>query len=167
MSHKVLPLDGTGYGRVIGNTARGALLLHRRLTEEDWGPFRIAPLPAPDINIVCFGIGHPDLATVEAANDFVSRVYQAMSVGHGEDRHLPDYFVTRTVLRADEYGASVLPVLEALRLTEASYLAAGGLGVIRCTVMDPFVADHRGGTDHIDGFARNLRRVLEKTLHEG
>src|SRR5690606_39351223 len=35
MSHKVLPLDASGYGRLIAESARGALILHRRIAHGD------------------------------------------------------------------------------------------------------------------------------------
>jgi glutamate/tyrosine decarboxylase-like PLP-dependent enzyme len=167
MSHEVLPLDASGYGRLIGETARGALLLHRRISGGDWGAFRVVPLPRPDINIVCFALGHPDLRTLEETNDFVDRVYHAMSVGpHRSVRQL-DYFVTKTTLRPGEYGRSALPFVEALGFTEDDYRAADGLSVIRCTVMDPFLAQRRGRADHIDGFADALRAVLEAEVVSG
>jgi glutamate/tyrosine decarboxylase-like PLP-dependent enzyme len=166
MSHKVVPLDGDGYGRMIGETARGALRLHRRLSVPGWDPFQIVPLPEPDLNIVCFAIGHPALETLEGVNDFATAVYQAMSFAGATAGHAPDYFVTKTILRAPEYGRSALPLVEALGFTEEDYLRAGGLGVIRCTVMDPFLATDRGRTDHVEGFARTLRSVLETTVRE-
>jgi glutamate/tyrosine decarboxylase-like PLP-dependent enzyme len=161
MSHHVLPLDASGYGRLIGETARGARALHRRITAGDWGDFRVVPLPAPDLNIVCFALGHPSLGSLEETNAFVDRVYHAMSVGDGHTVRQLDYFVTKTTLRVGEYGRSALPLVAALGFTEADYHRAGGLSVIRCTVMDPFLAQHRGRTDYIDGFARTLRGVLE------
>jgi glutamate/tyrosine decarboxylase-like PLP-dependent enzyme len=164
MAHKVLPLDCTGYGRLIGETARGALLLHRRLAGGDWGEFRVVLLPQPDLNIVCFGIGHPSLPSLQATNDFASRVYHAMSVSEGRSVRQLDYFVTKTVLRSGEYGRSAVPLVEALGFTEADYRRTGGLSVIRCTVMDPFLASDRGRTDHIEGFVATLRGVLEENL---
>jgi glutamate/tyrosine decarboxylase-like PLP-dependent enzyme len=165
MSHKVLPLDSSGYGRLIAETARGALLLHRRIGSGDWGDFTVVPLPSPDLNIVCFAIGHPSLDTLEATNEFVSRVYEAMSVGHDARvaRQL-DYFVTKTVLRSQEYGDAALPMVRALGFADADYERAGGLGVIRCTVMDPFLGTRRGKVDHIEGFIRTVREVLVEVL---
>ncbi|MEX2582654.1 MAG: pyridoxal-dependent decarboxylase [Gemmatimonadota bacterium] len=164
MSHKVLPLDADGYGRLIADTARGALRLHRCLSELVWSPFRIVTLPAPDLNIVCFAIGHPTLETLEATNDFITRVYQAMSVGDVALRPRPDYFVTKTILRSDDYGTSALPLVRALGFSAADYERAGGLSVIRCTVMDPFLADPRSGTDHVEGFVGALREVAGEEL---
>lgn len=165
MSHKVLPLDSTGYGRLIGETARGALALHRRLTGGDWAPFRLVPLPRPELNIVCFAIGHPELATLEATNAFCDRVYYAMSVAGGRASREVDYFITKTVLRAAEYGDAGVPVVEALGFTRDDYLRAGGVTVIRSTVMDPFLAARRGRTDFIGGFMKSLREVLLEALH--
>ncbi|MEX2571065.1 MAG: pyridoxal-dependent decarboxylase [Gemmatimonadota bacterium] len=165
LSHKVLPLDATGYGHLIGATASGALILHRSLRSADWEPFRLVPLPAPDLNIVCFTIGHPDLSTLEANNEFIARIYRAMSVGESPDRQpAPDYFVTKTILGAHAYGRSAIPLVEALGFTEEDYFSAGGLAVIRCTVMDPFLAAGRGRVDHIESFLKSLRRVMEESL---
>jgi glutamate/tyrosine decarboxylase-like PLP-dependent enzyme len=164
MSHKVLPLDSSGYGRLIGETARGALLLHRRIGSGDWDPFTLVPLPLPDLNIVCFAIGHPSLATLEETNDFAGRVYGAMSVTGDRTARQLDYFVTKTVLRAREYGHAADPILNALGFTYEDYERAGGVSVIRCTVMDPFLGSRRGRMDFIGGFAKTLRSVLESVL---
>jgi glutamate/tyrosine decarboxylase-like PLP-dependent enzyme len=164
MSHKVLPLDSRGYGRLVGETARGALMLHRRLAMGDWAPFRLVLLPTPDINIVCFAVGHPDLTTLEATNAFADRIYRAMSVSEAHPARALDYFVTKTVLRAAEYGRAAEPVVEALGFGYDDYVAADGVSVIRCTVMDPFLASRRGKVDFIGGFAETLRRVLRDEL---
>jgi glutamate/tyrosine decarboxylase-like PLP-dependent enzyme len=165
MSHHVLPLDSRGYGRLIGETARGARMLHRRIAGGDWEPFRVVLLPPPDLNIVCFAIRHPSLRSLEATNEFCDRIYRSMSVGadRAGARQL-DYFVTKTLLRAGEYGRSALPTVEELGFSERDYRRAGGVNVIRCTVMDPFLATTRGGTDHIEGFVLKLHEVMARCL---
>jgi glutamate/tyrosine decarboxylase-like PLP-dependent enzyme len=164
MSHKVLPLDSTGYGRLIGETARGALALHRRLSGGDWNPFRVVMLPRPELNIVCFAVGHPQLTTLEATNAFCDRIYRAMSVSSERSARQIDFFVTKTVLRAAEYGRAADPTVEALGFSHDDYLHAGGVAVIRCTVMDPFLSARRGRTDFIGGFTRVLRETLEREI---
>ncbi|HEX8905013.1 MAG TPA: pyridoxal-dependent decarboxylase, partial [Longimicrobiaceae bacterium] len=160
MSHKVLPLDARGYGRLVGETARGAHLLHRRISAGDWAPFQLVPLPEPDLNIVCFAVGHPSLATLEENNALADRVYGAMSVSTGRSARDLEYVVTKTVLRAHEYGRAAEPVVRTLGFTYDDYERAGGVAVIRCTVMDPFFAAGRGREDFVAGFARTLRKVL-------
>jgi glutamate/tyrosine decarboxylase-like PLP-dependent enzyme len=163
MAHKVLPLDERGYGRLIGETSRGALALHRRLSGGSWEPFRVVPLPPSDLNIVCFAVSHQDFTTLDEANAFTTRIYQAMSVGgagHPDPRRL-EFFVTKTELRTGEYGAAAMPTVEKLGFSEPDYRRAGGLSVLRCTVMDPFLASGAGRVDFIEAFAANLRAVME------
>ena len=163
MSHKVLPLDATGYGRLICETSRGALALYRRLETQAWEPFRLALLPSPDLNIVCFAVGHAELTTLAASNAFVDRLYASMSIG-AAGRPQPDFFVTKTVLRRKEYGDSIVPLAEALGFDEQSCQDAGGVSVIRCTVMDPFVASRRGEVDFIEQFVGYLGEVMAREL---
>ena len=164
MSHRVLPLDARGYGRLVGRTVAGALAVHAHLCARDWAPFRLLPLPTPDMNIVCFALGHPALGTLEATNALVDRVYDAMRVRPERGAARPDYFVTKTVLRAAEYGHAADSLVEGLGFAHADYERAGGLAVIRCTIMDPFLAERRGRVDHVAGFATTLRQVLDAEL---
>ncbi len=171
MAHQVLPLDARGYGRLIGASSRGALALHRRLAAGDFSPFHLSLLPPPDLNIVCFAVGHPSLGTLSETNQFVHRLYQALSLStettatHRVER--PDYFVTKTVLRAEEYGGAAVPVAARLGFDEAAYREAGGVAVLRCTVMDPFLAASRDRVDYLEGFAATLRQVMVAALATG
>lgn len=172
LSHKVLPLDAEGHGRLVHATVRGARALHRRLQKGEWAPFKVLPLPDPDVNIVCFAVAPPKAQSLEEINRFADKVYEAMSAkGGGESgsrlaRDL-DYFVTKTVLRAKEYGHAADPIVEGLGFEHRDYIAADGLGVIRCTVMDPFLGSRRGKRgDFIEGFAQALRRTMEQILED-
>ncbi len=59
---------------------------------------------------------------------------------------------------------SAAPRMQPLGFTAEDYLRAGGVSVIRCTVMDPFLVARRGRVDYLEGFARTLREVLEGAL---
>lgn len=164
LSHKVLPLDERGYGRLITDTVRGARALYDAVKAPSWHPFRVEPLPPPDMNIVCFGLSHPSLPTLAAVNDFVERVYRSLSAGEGHPLRAIEYVVTRTTLRAGEYGDAPLGLVEALGFTADDYRHEGGVAVIRCTVMDPFLATRRGRTDYLADFVATLRRHLMTSL---
>jgi hypothetical protein len=160
----VLPLDARGHGAVIGAAVRGALRLHDALGEAVWDPFVLAMLPRPDMNIVCCAITHPALGTLEATNDFVRRVYGAMSVDGDDTTRRLDYLVTKTTLRVHEYGHAVDELLARLGYSYADYERAGGLAVIRCTVMNPFLVSAQGKVDHFAGFVRTLGDVMRAQL---
>lgn len=164
LSHQVLPLDGDGYGRLIGQTARGARVLYRRLSAGDWHPFELLLLPEPDLNIVCFAVNHPKLETLAQTNQLVTRVHQRMSIGEQRAPREVDFFLTRTTLRAGEYGDSVVPLVERLGFDRSAYRDVGGVAVLRCTVMDPFLGQPQGHVDFVEGFACCLRQVLDSSL---
>jgi glutamate/tyrosine decarboxylase-like PLP-dependent enzyme len=152
LSHKVLPLDESGYGYLICRTVVGARRLYRALARYDFAPFRITLLPEPDINIVCYLLHHPLLESLEAVNALNEGVYQVMSVSAKPD---PEYIITRTRFQTPMYDGAVDPLLEQLGVaTPAEWAAAGkeGLVVLRSTVMDPFLADPPPSPDHISGF---------------
>jgi len=160
MSHRILPLDSGGHGRIVAQTVRSARALHRRLLDTDWGDFTVAPLPAPDLNLVCFGVAHPSLDSLEAVNAFVGKLHRALSATLGRPGRGLDHFVSETLLRAREYGDAALPLVQELGFDREDYLLAGGVAVVRCTVMNPFFSAE-GAVDHLQGFVEGLRRAME------
>lgn len=167
LSHKVLPLDERGYGYLIERTVAGALRFHAALAAADLSPFRVAMLPVPDINIVCYVLCHPSLATLRAVNDFNERVYTRMSLARTDGR--PEYIITRTRLRSPAYDGAIDPILSALAVGSVDeWKARGpeGLVVLRSTIMDPFLADPPPAPDHVSGFLGGLRRACDDVLRE-
>lgn len=165
LSHKVVPLDERGYGYLVEQTVKGARRLHRALAGADIAPFRITMLPEPDINIVCYVLGHPSLTTLDQLNAFNEAIYQRMSL-LGADA-APEYIITRTRLRSPMYDGAVAPLLKALGVcTEAEWKANGALGlvVLRSTVMNPFLAAPPPAPDHVAGLLGALHRAAEAAL---
>jgi glutamate/tyrosine decarboxylase-like PLP-dependent enzyme len=156
LSHRVLPLDCHGHGRLVREAARGARALHQRLRAKDWSPLRLVLLPDPDINIVCFTFTHPSLGTLEVTNAFISRLHERMSATQAQPARSLDYLVTKTVLRLEEYGRAVEPLVEEMGFKAEDYLRARGVTVIRCTVMNPFFTARRGTVDFLEGFMTAL-----------
>ncbi len=166
MSHRVLPLDSSGYGRLIAESAKGAQALHARLAQTRWGEFEPVPLPAPDLNLVCFALRHPRLETIARHNAFIERLHAALGGSTARKSGAPEYLVSKTILRAHEYGDALAPALERLGFSAESYRAQGGLAVVRCTVMNPFFAAKRARVDFLDGFVTYLGEVLPGLLAE-
>lgn len=165
LSHKALPLDERGYGYLIERTAAGARRLHRALADADLAPFRVVPLPEPDINIVCFLLTHPSLTSLTAVNALNERIYGRMSLGRRDDD--PEYIITRTRLCTPMYDGAVDPLLAAVGVcTPNEWTASGdeGLVVLRATVMDPFLVAGPPAPDHLGGFIGALRRAATASL---
>jgi hypothetical protein len=162
LSHKVLPLDERGYGYLVSRTVAGAQRLHAALAAADLGPFRVVLLPKPDINIVCYVLSHPGLASLDALNAFNERVYERMSISRPDQD--PEYIITRTRLRSPMYDGAVAPLLDDLGVCSMSeWKASGreGLVVLRSTVMDPYLISPPPAPDHVAGFVGALQRAAD------
>lgn len=160
LSHKVLPLDERGYGKLVGDTVAGARRLHAALRRADLGDFRVIVLPEPDINIVCYLLHHPSLATLAATNALNERIYEEMSLERPGTP--PPYIITRTRFQTPMYDGAIAPVLRELGVcTEDEWREAGdgGLVVLRSTVMDPHVCAPPPAPDHVAGFVTALREA--------
>jgi glutamate/tyrosine decarboxylase-like PLP-dependent enzyme len=165
LSHKAIPLDERGYGYLIERTMLGARRLHAVLAQTHIAPFRLVPLPVPDINIVCFVACHSSLDTLAALNRFNERIFQEMSLARKDGP--PEYILTRTRLRPPMYDGAIAPLIQALgigSLDEWREGGAEGLVVLRSTVMDPFLDETTSGRDHVAGYVAALGRACVAAL---
>jgi glutamate/tyrosine decarboxylase-like PLP-dependent enzyme len=155
LSHRSIPLDERGYGYIIERTAAGAHRLHAALATADASPFRIVPLPSPDLNIVCFIVCPPQPFSLSELNELNADIYAALSVQHPYDA--PEYVISRTVLRSPVYQGVVEPLLGRIDDTLLRDWPEQGLVVLRAAVTDPFLATAEPGARHLAGFVRAVR----------
>ncbi len=155
LSHKTIPLNSAGHGRIIASTLKGARDLYALLGSSDFSPFRVMRLPEPDLNIVCFLLHHPSLSTLSALNALNEMIYSKLSPG--AEMSAP-YMITRTKLSSPAYDGAIRPLLTALGSDAESYweAIAEGLTVLRATVMNPFSAG--ANPDYLLGLTDAVRR---------
>jgi glutamate/tyrosine decarboxylase-like PLP-dependent enzyme len=137
LSHRTIPLNSAGHGRIIASTLKGARDLHSILGAADLSPFRVIRLPAPDLNIVCFLLHHPSLATLSELNALNETVYRELSPNK---KMAAPYMITRTKLTSPAYDGAIEPLLELIGEDGGAYQTSmdEGLTVLRATVMNPF-----------------------------
>lgn len=168
LSHRVLPLDERGYGHLIEQTVVGARRLYAALREADLAPNVIVTLPEPDLNIVCFFLYNPQMKSLAEVNELNELLYREMSLHGPADS--PPYIISRTRLRSPMYEGAALPLLEALGgdLAEQWHAGeAGGVVVLRSTVMDPFLARKDLADVHITGLIDALAAAAKRIGRAG
>lgn len=161
MSHKTIPLDVGGHGRLIGATARAAHRFHAELGKADFNPFNVIRLPEPDLNIVCFLVAHEQL-DVCGVNELNEAIYAELSTG-GET--VPDYMITRTRLTSPAYDGAVGSLLPSLGPTAKAYWQEHGdegLVVLRATMMNPFASELE--PDHVAGLIDAVRQAAHRVF---
>ena len=156
LSHKTIPLNSAGHGRIIASTMKAARNLYALLGSSDFAPFRVLRLPEPDLNIVCFLLHHPSLVTLSDLNALNEMIYKELSP---DAEMAAPYMITRTRLTSPAYDGAIAPLLAALGSDGESYheSIAEGLTVLRATVMNPFSVD--ANPDYLHGLTDAVRRA--------
>jgi glutamate/tyrosine decarboxylase-like PLP-dependent enzyme len=163
LSHKAIPLNSEGHGRIIASTLKAARELHAMLGSVDFSPFRIVRLPEPDLNIVCFLVHHPSLTTLSGINAFNEMIYGELSPG---PQMCAPYMITRTKLASPAYDGVLEPLLSLLGKKAESDRGAieQGLTVLRATVMNPFSVE--ANPDYLQGLTDAVRRAAMSFLRD-
>jgi glutamate/tyrosine decarboxylase-like PLP-dependent enzyme len=161
LSHKTIPLNTAGHGRIIASTLKAARDLYALLGSSDFRPFHVIRLPEPDLNIVCFLLYHPSLATLSALNALNEMIYRELSP---DAEMSAPYMITRTRLTSPVYDGAIRPLLSSLGGEGESHWQdiAEGLTVLRATVMNPFSVEANPG--YLLGLIDAVRRVAMSSL---
>jgi len=161
MSHKTIPLDIGGHGRLIGATARAAHRFHAELGKADFRPFSVIRLPEPDLNIVCFLVVH-DRLDVCGVNELNEGIYAELSTGR---ETVPDYMITRTRLTSPAYDGAMRSLLPLLGRSAKTYWREHGdegLVVLRATIMNPFASEIE--PDHVAGLIDAVHQAAHRVF---
>jgi len=75
LTHRVIPLDCTGFGAIIGECVKTAKNFYERLPELE----TLRPLTNPDLDILCF-YHRGDGNSLKTMNEATLKIYQALSV---------------------------------------------------------------------------------------
>lgn len=163
LSHKTIPLNSAGHGRIVASTMKAAREFHALLRSSDFAPFSVVLLPEPDINIVCFLLHHPALASLSSLNALNETIYTELSP---DAETSPPYVITRTRLTSPACDKAIEPLLSMLGENARAYRAdiGEGLTVLRSTVMNPF----SGGANpnHFPGLIDAVRSVAARFLSD-
>jgi glutamate/tyrosine decarboxylase-like PLP-dependent enzyme len=164
LSHKTIPLNSGGHGRIVASTLKAARDFHTLLGSSDFTPFRVIRVAEPDLNIVCFLLHHSALRTLGELNALNERIYTALSPN--PEMSAP-YMITRTRLTSPAGDGAIEPILSSLGGDGRAYRAtiAEGLTVLRVTVMNPFSGD--ANPNHLLGLRDAVRHVAMDFLHRG
>jgi glutamate/tyrosine decarboxylase-like PLP-dependent enzyme len=177
-AHRVVPLNQSGYGLLIGKSFQSAQELAWRVGRE------LAPEMAtrgvllrlltdpPNGNIVCFVVneeGNQSLATMNRIN---RAIYDLLKFQPGSVLQEHHFILSSTSFHYPQYGRptskgthSMEAHLAALGIASGEFAQVGTIRVLRCTVMAPWLTLSRGGhPDYSIAFAQVLRETISKIL---
>ncbi|HID72992.1 TPA: tyrosine decarboxylase, partial [Candidatus Micrarchaeota archaeon] len=166
-SHRLIPLNVTGYGEIIGRSIEGAQMLTRALKatkslKAKGRQFLVEPLvKTPDFNIVCMTFnekGNKDLNKMNALNQ---RLYSESSYVDGPV-YRNDWITSNTKLGTEDYGDAPKEFVKRLGIPEKEWNRVGHVRVLRVCMLNPFIANFKNYEKLWKEFLEILRKKLEE-----
>lgn len=159
LSHRVLPLDTTGYGSLIGQSVECAQRLWAVLKAfESRRGFRIVPLNEPDLNVVTFLAIPPGRCTGAELNRFNDALYKRFAVDSDRRVFSYEFVLSKTDLGTAAYRRG-LELRLGSELVEALD-AEGGVTVLRVTLMNPFSPEAMADGTFLKGLLAELDAAM-------
>ncbi len=141
-AHRSLPLDVSGYGRLVASGMETAhrfrdFLAELTITVGD-RVVRAYPLHKPDFNLVDWAFKADDMTTLAEVNDLNQKTYDLSSYLSGHEYN--NLFITsHTRFAVEDYGNSPVRFLRTLGLGEDQWNQVGSVTLLRACVLDPYL----------------------------
>jgi len=171
VTHRVLPLDHTQFGRLPRQTVRSAEIFYDRtlrFADEQRGRVEVMLPFAPDSNLVCVALNPAGNASVQLANDFVRQLHDILRCDPRQPVQTKQFFGSMTSLRPELLGAQdTARILNDLGLDPAGLDEDSDqdrLLILRHTLMNPYLIDHHNGINYIDRYFEFLDDCMTRLL---
>ncbi len=142
VNHKVLPLDGAHFGRLMARSIRACEQLHGRLPglTTELAPWVRMGMPyEPDCNLICLAFNPKGNRSLAAANTFARKIFDQLSVRGDVPVQFRDFFASNTTISLTHLGAEERTRLSTALDLELAAPDAEGLFVLRHTLMNPWL----------------------------
>lgn len=177
-AHRVVPLNQSGYGLLIGKSIQSTQELAYRVGRELAPELKVGGIllrmltNPPDGNILCFIVNQTGNASLETMNRINQAIYDELKFQPESVIQHHNFIISSTSLDFPQYGLetsngknSMHDHLEALGIPPAEFGRIGTIKILRCTVMMPWLALSRGGhPDYSAAFAAVLKQTIEKVI---
>jgi glutamate/tyrosine decarboxylase-like PLP-dependent enzyme len=167
-AHRTVPLNVTGYGKIIGRSMEVAHRFQRSLREQESidversdgsrQSYRVVPLTEPDFNIVCWAFnreGNTDLKEMNRLNLSLFNKFQYVD----GPVYYDDYLTSHTEFTFDDYRNAPLGFLEKLGIPPDEY-EKEGVWVLRASLLTPFLHERAVYDDYWKRFLETVRTAL-------
>lgn len=171
LAHRIMPLNITGYGKLIGETIDGALRLYEALEKaplfdvDDTLKIKVWPLLRPDINIINYVFNFENNTNLEKLNNLTSFFAKEL-IGEKPKGHKglleKAYLVSSTEFTQDEYGESVISFLKKIGINTSEWGRVKTLKVIRSVIMSPYLTPDYVEKSYADDFIEFLKKEIKQ-----
>lgn len=169
MAHQVIPLNITGYGRLIGASIYGAhkfynLISRTKEFDIQGVTIKMEALSEPDFNIVNWAYnikGNENLEKMDLLNSAVFK----MSTPIGELILKTDFLTSHTTLDYSTYKDAPAKFAESLGIPRVQWDNYHKMVVLRACVMTPYFMNPKVLYNYWETFMESMKKKLEKILN--
>ena len=163
-AHKVLPLNVTGYGKLLGASIEGAYRFYHFLQDRQFKvgdkTIKVYPLTKPDFNMVDYVFneeGNTDLAKMNKLNhDFFGEAsYVKGNIYHNE------FITSHTDFAIPDYGNSPLPYVKGLGFSEEEWEKERKVTILRACALSPYAHDKEVFAEYASKIESAIQEKLE------
>ncbi len=164
-AHHVLPLNVTGYGKLMGASIEGAHRFYNFLNNLSFKvgdkEIEVHPLTYPDFNMVDYVFKEKGNDDLVAMNKLNHDVYDYSSYVKGSI-YGNEFLTSHTDFAIPDYGNSPLQFVNQLGFSDEEWNRAGKVTVLRASVMTPYMNKE----EHFEEYAEKIKAALQEKLEK-
>ncbi|UNK19158.1 tyrosine decarboxylase [Paenibacillus sp. N3/727] len=164
-AHKVLPLNITGYGKLMGASIEGAFRFYNFLKNKKFhvnGKVITAyPLTRPDFNMVDYVFNEEGNTDLEKMNKLNHDFFDYSSYVKG-DLYSNEFFTSHTDFAVPDYGNSPLEYVQSLGFAKGEWDRVEKVTILRACALSPYAHDPEVFEDYAAKIEKAMQENLEK-----
>lgn len=170
-THQIMPLNITGFGKLIGETIDGAQALYFALSKltnivvNDSIKINVYPITKPDINIVNYVFnfeGNKSLKKMNKLTGYIAEKIFGPDPVKNQTMLQKSFIVSSTELSKHEYGNSPLGFVKKLGFSREEWEKVQSIKVIRSVIMSPYLTTDFVDDNYVLEYSVMLRQELKK-----
>ena len=167
-AHHVLPLNITGYGRLIGASIEGAQKLYDHIIniqhpEINGTKIRFEPLIRPDFNMVDFAFNIEGNKDLEKMNQLNLDLYNLSSYVAGPV-YKDDFITSHTKLDYEDYRDAPRELAGRLGIPKEEWDKVHSLRVMRACVLTPYFMSEKVTENYWQKYVESMKGKLEELI---
>jgi glutamate/tyrosine decarboxylase-like PLP-dependent enzyme len=170
-AHRIMPLNITGYGRLIGETIDGAQALWYGLKHSDAFEvgnnvkIRVCSVTKPDINIVNYVFNFENNRNLEKMNrltGYIADKILGFLPENGKMMLDKKFIVSTTDFSYEEYKDSPFKLLKRIGFPREEWEKVQEVKIIRSVIMSPYLTPDYVDENYVERFIKYLKEEITK-----
>ena len=165
-AHRIIPVNITGYGRLVEHTGEAAKRLYDFLKNLEFNvngkTIKVYPLMDPDFNMVNWVYKVDGDNSLEHMDKLTHEFFAYTSVTKGGNLYDLDFVSSHTVFQKDTYGDSPKHFIESLGINGSEWDSYGQMDIMRSSCMTPFAWSEEQFSYWAPRIKKAMNNVLQK-----